>query len=114
MLSVSRVTVIFSGALNVPACARRSHHHLARYANLDGGLPRSGRIALARGIADIELVAHRGILWAADPQRRAAVGDRHLRAIDVLRGDRQNLQPVAGIGRGLDHHLLAGSGSRLD
>src|SRR4029077_1999406 len=89
-----------------PGLPGRSDHHLARSANLDAGLPRAGRIALARGIADIELIAHRGILRAADPQRRAAVGDGHVRAVDVLRGDRQNFHPVAWTGGGLDHYLL--------
>ena len=64
-------------------------------------MPRTGGIAFPGRVADIELIAHGRIVRAPDPQRRAAVGDIHLRTVDVLQGDRKNFDLSLGLRGGL-------------
>ena len=60
--------------------AGRPDDEVAGHADLDRRLPRSGRVALARRVADVELVAHRSVVRAADPVGRTALGDIDLGA----------------------------------
>ena len=85
----------------------------ARDADLEAELVVRRRRALARGVADGELIAHRLIVGTADPRRSAALVDLDRRAVELLCAERQANDLVRPVWPcwAVDAFALRGSGA---